>query len=319
VSNGTKSSYLKYLPAVYQEDAESKEFLERFLYIFESSLDESDETISSLPKYFDPESTPEAFVSWLANWLSLDLYELLGDRNREFILKATEFYKQKGTVSGLASLVSFLTGKKCCVKEYMNNVFRSYGMVNEIAEAEEADIIECNRNIGKTEPECTKFYHRISKTVNTEDLILLDAMGDYCDEAHYVIDTNEEGIYSPHVIGIFIFLPLGEELLVDKENLSKIINSFLPVFVRAKIYIVEAPTEEKYSLSWITEKYADYIQGFSEEEIGNIEDVYKDEVNWHLLYSYSDEHKECINDIKGCANNPKYRTPHSKVGVWIDA
>lgn len=311
-------SYLRYLPAVYQEDAESKEFLERFLSIFESSLHDSDETISSLPMFFDPDSAPDNFVSWLANWLSLDLYELLGDRNREYILRAVEFYKQKGTVSGLASLVTFLTGRKCCVKEYMNNVFRSYGMEHR-EENGVFDIAACKRNIEKSEPECTKFYHRISKTVNKEDLILLDAMGDYCDEMHYVIDTSEEGIYSPHVIGIFIFLPLGEELLTDKEELLKIINSFLPVFVRAKIYIVEAPTEEKYALSWITEEYADLIKGFSGEEIRNIEDFYKDGVNWHWLYSYSDEHKECINNMEWCTNNPKYRTPHSKIGVWIDA
>jgi phage tail-like protein len=95
-------SYLRYLPAVYQEESASKEFLERFLSIFESALHDSEETISRIPRYFDPMATQDEFVPWLASWLSLDLYELLEleDKNREFILRAVEFYKQKGTVSG---------------------------------------------------------------------------------------------------------------------------------------------------------------------------------------------------------------------------
>jgi phage tail-like protein len=96
-------SYLRYLPAVYQEESASKEFLERFLSIFESALHDSEETISRLPMYFDPMATQDEFVPWLASWLSLDLYELLGEKNREFILRAVEFYKQKGTVSGIAA------------------------------------------------------------------------------------------------------------------------------------------------------------------------------------------------------------------------
>jgi phage tail-like protein len=230
-------SYLRYLPAVYQENAESKEFLERFLSIFESSLYDSEETISRLPMYFDPMAALEDFVPWLASWLSLDLYELLGDRNREFILRATEFYKQKGTVSGLASFVTFLTGKRCCVKEYMNNVFRSYGMEHE-EETENIDISTCKKNIEKSEPACTKFDRRTSLTVDTTNSDLLANMGKYCDEVHYVVDTSQSGRYFPNVIGIFIILPLGDKLEVDKEDLHKIINSFLPVFVRAEINIV---------------------------------------------------------------------------------
>ncbi|MCK4733632.1 MAG: hypothetical protein KAT65_14355, partial [Methanophagales archaeon] len=67
-------SYLRYLPAVYQEKSESKEFLERFLAIFESTMYDREETISRIPRYFEPLAAPWDFVFLLASWLSLDLY-----------------------------------------------------------------------------------------------------------------------------------------------------------------------------------------------------------------------------------------------------
>jgi phage tail-like protein len=229
---------------VYQEESASKEFLERFLSVFESALHDSEETISRIPRYFDPMATPDEFVPWLARWLSLDLYELLEleDKNREFILRAVEFYKQKGTVSGIAALVSFLTDKKCCVKEYRNNVFRSYGMEHN-EEDEIVDISECRENIERTAENiiCTKFHRETSKTVDTTKPDLLANIDEYCDKIHYVTETSKDGRYSPHVIGLFIFLDAGEKFVIDEDELRKIINTFLPVFVRAEIITVEGP------------------------------------------------------------------------------
>ena len=129
------------------------------------------------------------------------------------------------------------------------------------------------------------------------------------------MDTGKDGRYHPQVIGLFIFLPPGEKLLVDKDELLKIINSFLPVFVRAKIDIVELPCDEKYSLSTIIEWRKDHIHGFLEERITALQGVYIDRVNWNWLYTYSAEHPE-----KDTTNNVDYRTPHSAIGVeiWID-
>ena len=105
---------LRYLPAAYQEDPESREFLERFLGVFASELDASERLIADIPSYFDPVAVDRpalprgilshekaTITSCLSQWLSLDLYELLGDkRNREYLLRATEFYKRKGDCRG---------------------------------------------------------------------------------------------------------------------------------------------------------------------------------------------------------------------------
>ena len=301
-------SYLRYLPAVYQEESASKEFLERFLSVFESALHDSEETISRIPRYFDPLATQDEFVPWLASWLSLDLYELLEEKNknREFILRAVEFYKQKGTVSGIAALVSFLTGKKCCVKEYMNIVFRSYGMEHEGEGI--VDSSECSEDIERTAENiiCTKFHRETSKTVDTAKPDLLANMGKYCDEVHYVTETSKDGRYSPHVIGLFIFLDAGESLVIEEGELRKIINSFLPVFVRAEIITVEGPFKEEYAISRIIDGYKDIVDSFLKEEYKGMQEVYKDRVNWNWLCTYNDKDNGRTNDLK-------YRTPHDKI------
>ena len=298
-------SYLRYLPAVYQENSEGSEFLERFLSIFELALYDSEETIASMPVRFDPMAASEEFYKWLAGWLSLDLYELLEDRNREFILRAAELYKQKGTVSGIASLVSFLTGdKKVLVKEYMNNVFRSYGM--EHHETAETDVpVDGLR--------CKNYYHTTSRTLDTGNAQLMTKRGGYEDEVHYTIETGQEGRYSPNVIGIFIFLPSEEKLIVDEDQLLKIIRSFLPVFVRAEISIVQEYIETYYT-NRILEEYADSIHGFMENRV-RVRGIYRDGVDWNWLCTYSVKHK--CPDNK-CTNNPNYRTPHSKMKVWLN-
>ena len=295
-------SYLRYLPAVYQEESASREFLERFLSIFESALHDSEETISRIPMYLDPKAAPEDFYPWLASWLSLDLYELLKDKNREFILCAAELYKRKGTVSGIADLVTLLTGKRCCVKEYMNNVFRSYGMEHD--REDEIEIVD--------ERGCMKFHRKTSETVNTGKPDLLAKMGTYSDEVHYVIDTSEDGRYSPQVIGLFIFLPLQErEFIIKEDELHKIINSFLPVFVRAKIIIVEE-IYEVYDVSSIIDQCKDHVHGFLEETFKDVRGFYTDGVSWNWVYAYGAEHTDT--DI---TNNVDWRTPHTRIGVEI--
>ena len=47
-------SYLQYLPAVYQEDENSRLFLERFLSIFQSEFDDLDRKIDGIWQLFNP-------------------------------------------------------------------------------------------------------------------------------------------------------------------------------------------------------------------------------------------------------------------------
>jgi len=282
---------LQYLPEIYQENAGKAggDSLQRFLTVFAHVLGDLERTISGLPTYFDPETAPGDFIPWLANWVSLDLYELLGEKNRDFILQAVKFYKNKGAVPGIADMVKLLTGKECRVKEFMNNVFRTYGMEHD------------NNQKGRG----------ISKTVDTANRALLAKMGTYDDELHYVADTGEAGLYSRHVIGLYIFLGAGEDLIIKEDQLLKIIDSFLPVFVRAEIFIVEEKYET-YALDKIVDAYMDRVHGVLQEEFKDVSGVYIDAVSWKRLYTYVGTEVQT-----GITNNLQYRTMHDEIDVEL--
>ncbi len=115
-----RNSYLRYLPAIYQEDPVSRDFLERFLSIFETVFYDLETKISEIYKYFDP-STDESkdFLSWLASWMNVAIEEKWDDEiKRRFILSAYTLYKQKGTPSGIEKLIEIYTGKRPIILEH---------------------------------------------------------------------------------------------------------------------------------------------------------------------------------------------------------
>jgi phage tail-like protein len=98
-------SYLRYLPVVYQEDRRSREFLERFLSLFETFFNQIDEL--SFTKYIDPKSTSDEFLPWLASWLALAYDENWPKENfRKLLEKAPYLYKMRGTRRGLEETIA---------------------------------------------------------------------------------------------------------------------------------------------------------------------------------------------------------------------
>ncbi|MCD4729617.1 MAG: 6-bladed beta-propeller, partial [Bacteroidales bacterium] len=98
-------SYLRYLPAIYQEDQTSKEFLERYLSIFETMSYEVEEQIASITQYFDPQATDKQLLNWLAAWLGIAVDENWSEQfKRTFIEEAFQLYKYRGTPTGLKKL-----------------------------------------------------------------------------------------------------------------------------------------------------------------------------------------------------------------------
>ena len=113
------NSYLRYLPAIYQEDPVSSEFLERFLSIFETVLYDLETDIDNVSDYFDPDIVPAGFLAWLATWLNLAVEEdWTDDKKRYFIKCAPVLYKQKGTKAGLEELIRLYTEKRPVILEH---------------------------------------------------------------------------------------------------------------------------------------------------------------------------------------------------------
>jgi phage tail-like protein len=267
----SESRLLQYLPEIYREERAGKEFLEGFLRIFEKVIERIDRKIAEVPAHIDPTQAPGDFIPWLAQWLSLDLYELLEDKNRKFILEAFELYKRKGTLAGLKELARLLTEQECSIKEYTFNVIRTAGMES------------------RDGPEIVKGNIQISKTVDTSDRGLLARMGTFYDGVHYVTETGKNARYADNVIGLYIFLTQEKEpFLIKEDQLHKIINSFLPVFVRVIINITgKTSYSEVYKTGGLGVEYGDEVTAVSIEKPGLPQGVYENRVNWQRLYTYS--------------------------------
>ena len=99
-------SYLRYLPAIYQEDETSQEFLERFLSLLETYFWQLEKEIEEVSRCFDTKATPDEFLDWLSSWLGISLDENWSDiKQREFLNQAQELFKNRSTREGLREMI----------------------------------------------------------------------------------------------------------------------------------------------------------------------------------------------------------------------
>ena len=108
------SGYVNYLPAVFQQDP----FIGRFLLAFEAILSGSEdakqpgleETIGRMAEAFDPQTTREEFLPWLAGWVALSLRaDWDAPTKRRFIEQIVPLYRLRGTQAGLEQLLRLYT------------------------------------------------------------------------------------------------------------------------------------------------------------------------------------------------------------------
>ncbi len=101
-----RQSYLRYLPSIYQENEGSKEFLEKYLSLYETLFLSIEAKIINFSHYLDPRSTPEGFLPWLSSWLSL-AYDETWPKNkfRIFIEKSPDIFLKRGTREGLLEMI----------------------------------------------------------------------------------------------------------------------------------------------------------------------------------------------------------------------
>jgi phage tail-like protein len=107
-----RETYLRHLPAIYQEDSQSRNFLERYLSVFETVLANLERIIDDVPRWSDAIGTSSEFLPWLSTWLGAVYDENWPEAKwREFLNRAAELYKQRGTPAGLRNLVKLYSGK----------------------------------------------------------------------------------------------------------------------------------------------------------------------------------------------------------------
>lgn len=113
-------TYLQYLPAVYQSDPISKDFLERYLSIFETVLGSVEHKIDRLVSYFDPDGVPDrTFLEWLAAWVDMSFYSSWSlETCRRLLRHAAELYRLRGTPKGLKLMLELAFGVKAEILEH---------------------------------------------------------------------------------------------------------------------------------------------------------------------------------------------------------
>lgn len=103
-----RATSLQYLPATYSEDPDSRDFMERFLSIFDTLRDKIARQVTDIASYFDPGAVPigqtsqQDFLQWLASWLGLTLdRHWPEEKRRELLRNAYRLYELRGTPEGL--------------------------------------------------------------------------------------------------------------------------------------------------------------------------------------------------------------------------
>lgn len=114
-----RSSYLDYLPAVYQDDKESRDFLERFLSLFSTFLLDMEEEIYDIAQLFDARVVSGPFLKWLAGWLDIAVDESWEEETlRQLIIKAPELYRKRGTRQGIEEILAIYAGERPFIVEH---------------------------------------------------------------------------------------------------------------------------------------------------------------------------------------------------------
>jgi len=100
-------SYLKeYLPAVYQQEPESMQFLENFLANPEGLFTTMEGMIAQMQGLMDVRTVPEDALDWLAGWLGLLLQPAWSEYQRRLLIAhAPYFFQRRGTLLGVLQAV----------------------------------------------------------------------------------------------------------------------------------------------------------------------------------------------------------------------
>jgi phage tail-like protein len=104
-------SYLEQLPRIYRRDDASTRFLERFLALARSTLQDWDDEIDAIVRRFDPSTTPAEHLQWLAGCMAfVPPQGLEPTALRTLIARLPYLYERRGTASGLRDLAEIFTG-----------------------------------------------------------------------------------------------------------------------------------------------------------------------------------------------------------------
>lgn len=100
-----RESYSQYLPEIYQT-GDHKDFIERFLSIFESINLEVEEQIDLMARNFNPKTASREFLQWMLGWMDFNVSEHWAtDQLRDLIQLMPKLQRRRGTVWAIKTLL----------------------------------------------------------------------------------------------------------------------------------------------------------------------------------------------------------------------
>lgn len=114
-----KSSWVRFLPQLYQESTSGENhLLHEFLWIFQQLQDRIAHTIDHVPELFRPLETEARFLDWLASWIALHLDpDWPDEKKRKWLKFAPTLYSIRGTKAALSALLEMYIGVKPDIRE----------------------------------------------------------------------------------------------------------------------------------------------------------------------------------------------------------
>jgi phage tail-like protein len=109
----------EYLPLTYRRhDQETDGFLGRWLALVHGEFERIEEFLDDMPRVADVRFAPPSALSWLAQWLGLELPQIADDAQRRALLaRAVQLFARRGTKASIAEFVELHTGIKPAIVE----------------------------------------------------------------------------------------------------------------------------------------------------------------------------------------------------------
>ncbi len=108
---GPRESQLQDLPLPYRQDAETADFLDRFLSLQDAFYAEALALHASVGAILRPAATPEAFLDWLGGWFDWTfLAQWDAPTRRAMIAQSMAFFDRRGTIAGLGQMLRWHLG-----------------------------------------------------------------------------------------------------------------------------------------------------------------------------------------------------------------
>ena len=121
---------LDQLPSVYREDPEAEAFTERFLSLFDSTMEELDRAIERSSEYLDVDLAPPESLRWLATLLGIQADSTwTPDQVRDILRRAPELYRIRGTKEGLVQALKLVFGEQLQPVVHERSKNRSWGVL----------------------------------------------------------------------------------------------------------------------------------------------------------------------------------------------